>query len=88
MTLLLNPSTGSQDNRFFEIREAADGFSLFTWADHGGTIGVIQWHESHELDWDEAHRAALAWLKNEDLPVGAVRPLTRSEKAAQTAVNG
>lgn len=78
-----NLSTGSQDNRFFEIREADDGFSLFTWADHGGTIGLIQWHENHELDWEDAHRAALAWLKHEQLPVGIARPLNRREKALQ-----
>lgn len=76
-----NLATGSQDARFFEIREADDGFSLFTWADHGGTVGVIQWHENHELDWEDAHRAALAWLKHEQLPVGTSRPRNRREKA-------
>lgn len=55
-------STGSCGHLFYEIREAEDGFSLFTWAWYPAT-GRIQWREQHALPWQDAFAAALEWIR-------------------------
>lgn len=56
------PCTGQTGARKAEIRQAVDGFSLFTWSDYGGKIGVIQWRERHGLDWQTAYAQFVEWL--------------------------
>jgi len=58
---------GAAGERRAEIRKAADGYSVFTWSDFGGNIGVIQWRERHAQEYGPAFYAACAWLRKSQL---------------------
>lgn len=60
--------TGAAEERRAEIRKADDGYSLFTWSDFGGNIGIILWRERHGQEYGQAFCAARDWLQNPQLP--------------------
>lgn len=56
---------GSTGNRRAQIRQAVDGtYSVFTWADFGGNVGLVLWREAHDQTWAEAYDAAHDWLNS------------------------
>lgn len=61
MTLVFS---GSAQERRAEIRQASDGYSVFTWSDFGSTIGVVQWRERHAQEYGPAFASACAWLRS------------------------
>ena len=60
----INMATMSNGARKAEVRESDDGFSVFTWSDFGGNVGVIQWRETHGLAWSDAHKIATDWVND------------------------
>lgn len=60
-----NMATLSKGARKAEVRQAEDGFSVFTWSDFGGTVGIVQWREEHSLEWSQAYKAATDWVNAE-----------------------
>lgn len=60
--------SGQTSERKAQIRKAADGYSVFTWADYGGNIGIIQWRESHAIsEWSDAYKLAADWLNGREV---------------------
>lgn len=60
MTLVFS---GKAQERRAEIRQSDDGYSVFTWSDFGGTVGVVLWRERHAQEYGPAFAAACAWLR-------------------------
>lgn len=57
-------SNGAHKERRAQIRRDDSGrYSVFTWSDFGGTVGIIQWREFHDVaDWSEANRIFCDWF--------------------------
>lgn len=60
---------GAQCGRHFEIREIEENRAmLFTWYDHGDSLGIFGWREEEASSYQAAHKMATAWVEKELFP--------------------